>query len=70
MKVVILFIQMLLLTSISLPLQQSSDKTVRSVAVGDIAPDFTLVDKNNKKVKLSDALCKSQVVILFYRGYW
>ena len=72
MKFVILFFQMLLLTSISFPIQQSSDKTVRnrSIGVGDVAPDFTLVDENNKKVTLSDARGKSPVVLVFYRGYW
>jgi peroxiredoxin len=71
-KVVILFFQMLLLTSVSLPIQQSSDKTVRSgsIGVGEVAPDFTLVDENNKKVTLSDARGKSPVVLVFYRGYW
>ena len=40
------------------------------VAVGDVAPDFTLQDQNGNKVTLSDARDKSPVVLVFYRGYW
>jgi cytochrome oxidase Cu insertion factor (SCO1/SenC/PrrC family) len=40
------------------------------VAVGEIAPDFTLEDQNGNKVTLSEARGKSAVVVVFYRGYW
>jgi len=40
------------------------------VAVGDVAPDFTLEDQNRNKVTLSNARGKSPVVLVFYRGYW
>lgn len=40
------------------------------VAVGEIAPDFTLADQNGRKVALSDSRGKSPVVLVFYRGYW
>lgn len=40
------------------------------VAVGDIAPDFTLRDQNGNTLTLSDARGKSPVVLVFYRGYW
>nr|MBA3572404.1 redoxin domain-containing protein [Pyrinomonadaceae bacterium] len=40
------------------------------IAVADIAPDFTLEDQNKNKVTLADALSKSPVVLVFYRGYW
>lgn len=40
------------------------------VAVGEVAPDFTLEDQNGQKVTLSDARGKSPVVLVFYRGYW
>ena len=72
-KVLIAFFQTLLLVAFSVaPLPQSQDATVRStpIAVGDVAPDFKLVDENNKKVTLSDARGKSPVVLVFYRGYW
>lgn len=34
--------------------------------VGDMAPDFTLPDLKNQKVKLSDFRGKSNVVLAFY----
>jgi len=34
--------------------------------VGDLAPDFTLPDQNNKPVKLSDFRGKQNVVLAFY----
>lgn len=40
------------------------------IAVGDVAPDFTLNDENGNKVTLSEARGKSPVVLVFYRGYW
>ena len=40
------------------------------VAVGEVAPDFTLEDQNGHTVTLSDARGKSPVVLVFYRGYW
>lgn len=40
------------------------------VAVGDVAPDFTLEDQNGSKVTLSDSRGKNPVVLVFYRAYW
>jgi cytochrome oxidase Cu insertion factor (SCO1/SenC/PrrC family) len=40
------------------------------VAVGEVAPDFTLQDQSGHKVTLADARGKSPVVLVFYRGYW
>jgi peroxiredoxin len=36
------------------------------LAVGDVAPDFTLVDQNRKEWKLSDAVKKGDVVLCFF----
>ena len=36
------------------------------VKVGDMAPDFTLPDNNNKPVKLSDFRGKKNVVLAFF----
>lgn len=46
--------------------------TLRStpVAVGEMAPDFTLEDHQGNKITLSEARGKSPVVLVFYRGYW
>jgi cytochrome oxidase Cu insertion factor (SCO1/SenC/PrrC family) len=40
------------------------------VAVGEMAPDFTLEDQNNQKVTLSSARGRMPTVIVFYRGNW
>jgi cytochrome oxidase Cu insertion factor (SCO1/SenC/PrrC family) len=37
-----------------------------SLKVGDVAPDFTLPDNNNKPVKLSDFRGKKNVVLAFF----
>ena len=52
----------------TLPSPQPTSDT--PIAVGDMAPDFTLEDQNGHKVTLSDARGKSPVVLVFYRGYW
>ena len=73
MKVLTLFFQTIVLLSVALTANsQSPTASVRStpIAVGDIAPDFTLEDQNKNKVALADALSKSPVVLVFYRGYW
>jgi peroxiredoxin len=38
--------------------------------IGDIAPDFTAKNQNNKDVNLKELLKSGPVVILFYRGEW
>ena len=40
------------------------------VAVGEIAPNFTLEDQNNRKITLSAARGSTPTVLVFYRGYW
>jgi cytochrome oxidase Cu insertion factor (SCO1/SenC/PrrC family) len=40
------------------------------VAVGEMAPDFTLEDQNNRKVTLSSARGSTPTVLVFYRGNW
>lgn len=37
-----------------------------SVLVGDVAPDFTLLDQHGQEVKLSDYRGKKPVVLIFY----
>lgn len=52
--------------------QQEPAKSARTspIAVGEVAPDFTLEDQNGRKVTLSEARGKQPVVLVFYRGYW
>lgn len=48
---------------------QQAARTV-PVAVGDVAPDFTLQNSSGKKVTLSEAVKDAPVVLVFYRGSW
>src|SRR5271169_3043017 len=40
------------------------------IAVGNLAPDFTLKDQSQKEVKLSDFAGKKNVVLMFYPLDW
>ena len=40
------------------------------VAVGSVAPDFTLETKDGGSVTLSQFRGKKNVVLVFYRGHW
>ena len=40
------------------------------VAVGDFAPDFSLLNYEGTVTTLSDFRGKKNVVLQFYRGYW
>ena len=42
----------------------------KPTAIGEAAPNFTLVDHHGTKVTLSDSKGKNPVVLVFYRGYW
>jgi cytochrome oxidase Cu insertion factor (SCO1/SenC/PrrC family) len=39
------------------------------VAVGDTAPDFTLLDRRGEPVTLSE-LRGRRIILAFYRGHW
>lgn len=40
------------------------------VAVGDLAPDFTLESLAGERVTLSDYRGRRDVILVFYRGHW
>ena len=40
------------------------------VAVGDIAPDFSLMTYTGRVTTLSDFRGEKNVVLVFFRGYW
>lgn len=40
------------------------------VAVGQLAPDFTLAAKDGGTVTLSDYRGKKRIILVFYRGHW
>jgi cytochrome oxidase Cu insertion factor (SCO1/SenC/PrrC family) len=46
--------------------QEKPAEIMSNFKVGDVAPDFTLPDQNNKPVKLSDYRGKKNVVLAFY----
>lgn len=50
----------------------NADLTPRStpVAIGELAPDFTLEDQNGQKITLSAARGTAATVLAFYRGNW
>ncbi len=66
------FVQTIVLLSASMAANLQSRTAAlpnSAIAVGDVAPDFTLEDQNKNKITLSDTQ-KSPVVLVFYRGYW
>jgi cytochrome oxidase Cu insertion factor (SCO1/SenC/PrrC family) len=68
-----MLLQITLLISIALCANAQSPtygQRTGPLAIGEVAPDFTLQDHNGQKVILSDARGMSPVVLVFYRGYW
>ena len=59
-------------SKLSSPATGDGNLTARNspVAVGEMAPDFTLEDHNNRKVTLSAARGSMPTVLVFYRGNW
>ena len=43
---------------------------IERVAVGTMAPDFSLETMNNDTLTLSDFRGEKNVVLVFYRGHW
>lgn len=50
------------------PAVETDDR--KPVAVGEMAPEFTLKDTDGNEVSLSAVRAKSPTVLVFYRGYW
>jgi cytochrome oxidase Cu insertion factor (SCO1/SenC/PrrC family) len=71
-KVLTALLQTIVLLSVSIAanLKSRSEERSTPVAVGEVAPDFTLEDQSHNKITLSAARGKSPVVLVFYRGYW
>ena len=46
--------------------QQPAANRTSTLKIGDMAPDFTLIDQDRKTVKLSDFRGKQNVVLAFY----
>ncbi len=45
-------------------------KEAKGLPVGTKAPSFNALDGDSAEFRLSDALVKGPVVLIFYRGYW
>jgi cytochrome oxidase Cu insertion factor (SCO1/SenC/PrrC family) len=65
MKTKIFLSLMLILMSFTASFAQQT-----TLKVGDKATDFTLTNQDGKEVKLSAVAKKSNVVLVFYRGWW
>jgi peroxiredoxin len=48
---------------------QMADKP-EGLKVGDMAPNFSALNQQGKKVELNNLLTKGDVVLVFYRGQW
>jgi peroxiredoxin len=44
--------------------------TERAPKVGDVAPDFELVDSTGKPQRLSEMVSRGPLILIFYRGDW
>ena len=69
---------MLLIVSLSCSAKLDSNKSDSAelkprsspLAVGEMAPDFTLEDQNNQKLTFSTARAGRPSILVFYRGNW
>jgi cytochrome oxidase Cu insertion factor (SCO1/SenC/PrrC family) len=55
---------------VAAPAADAVAKRSTPVAVGDVAPDFTLGDQQGRPHTLSAQRGKGAVVLVFYRGHW
>ena len=70
-RIILLSIAVSPLYSICFQTAAPQSKTrLMPIAVGEMAPDFTLDDQHGNKITLSEARGKNPVVLVFYRGYW
>ena len=44
--------------------------TQRPFAIGDVVPEFSLLDSDDVSTQLSQLLSRRRIVLLFYRGHW
>ena len=71
---IVLAVMISMLTSASLLAADTPPPAIAKrgapVALGDMAPDFTLEDQDGRAVALSAEWKKRPLVLIFYRGYW
>lgn len=49
---------------------QKSPQMLKTVKVGNIAPDFSLKNFNDVEIGLGDLILRGPIVLVFYRGRW
>jgi len=49
---------------------QNSPQMLKTVKVGNIAPDFSLKNFNDVEIGLGDLILRGPIVLVFYRGRW
>lgn len=59
-----------LLLTLSIALGPAGGSRTTPVAVGAMAPDFTLESHTGDRVTLSEQLANGPAVLVFYRGAW
>jgi cytochrome oxidase Cu insertion factor (SCO1/SenC/PrrC family) len=64
----ILLVAALMAASSAIGFAQGAKNRTEPLKVGEVAPDFTLLDQNGKSLTLSKL--GEPVVLVFYRGFW
>jgi hypothetical protein len=49
---------------------QNSTQMLKTVKVGNIAPDFSLKNYKDFEIGLGDLIARGPIVLVFYRGRW
>lgn len=73
MRIAAIFLLLIALSCVSIAFSSeraTAQNRTSPVAVGEMAPDFTLTNHQGGRITLSEARGKSPVVLVFYRGYW
>ncbi len=47
-----------------------AEQSVRGLQIGDVAPDFALLNQDQRVVSLAERLSKGPAVVCFFRGEW
>ena len=68
MKKVLFLTYAFLIVFTATAMAQTAGNRSTPVAVGGVAPDFTLSDTDGRPVTLSKV--RQPTVLVFYRGYW
>ncbi|HCC30340.1 MAG TPA: alkyl hydroperoxide reductase [Marinilabiliales bacterium] len=70
MKTIILFISMIIFTSLGYSQATRGVEDAKGLATGTKAPVFKAIDADNAVFDLNEAIKSGSVVVIFYRGFW